>query len=935
MRITGKLAVVLAISSLLMASVATGSALAAFGFTDFGVQYQESIDPTPPQIFEAGTKPPTQQAGSHADSVVKLDFNLVDFGQGPIPDEQVKNVQVDLPAGFAGNPEAVPTCRIIEMTENDGICNPAAQVGVLTFANEYNGFLDIEAPIYNMTATTADTAVLATEAFGSLLRINVSARTDGDYGLQATIRNVNQGLPLYWTEVTLWGLPAHETNDPLRFLDFFVGGADAGIDVKPFMSLPPRCDTPLTTTLYADSWQSPGRRNPDGSIDLSDPNWKSTSATLPALEGCDELEFEPSLTARPTTDMADSPSGLDATLTLPQNEDPEGLASAMLKTAKVTLPEGLAINPSAANGLAACSPAEIGLLTEVGAGSPRFDKDPAACPAASRIGSVEVDSVFADPLKGHVYVMEPYQNPLGDLLGIYVVVEGHGLVVKLAGKTEADPKTGQLTAVFDENPQLPFDSFSLKFEGGPLGILRTPQTCGTFATTATMVPWSSPDTPTVEDEDSWKVDRSPGGCAASASLLPSSPSFQAGTTPALAGAYAPFTLKLARGDGTQELTGIDAALPPGLLAKLAGTSYCSDSALSEAASRSGKSEQAKPSCPASSRVGSIVVGAGAGPRPFYAPGTAYLAGPYKGAPLSLAVVTPAVAGPFDLGTVVVRTALQVDPSTARVRAVSDSFPTILQGIPLDIRSVDLRLDRPDFTKNPTSCDPFAVAGLASVLSGQPTSLNSHFQVEGCQRLKFAPKLRLKLRGETKRSGNPALTAVLKARGGQANIAETTVILPKTQFIDNAHINNPCTRVQFNANACPAGSVLGRARAFTPLLDSPLEGPIYFRSNGGERDLPDMVVDLGGQIHITLVGFIDSVKVKGTENSRVRTRFVSIPDAPVSKFVLRLKGGKKGLIENSVNLCRVGAGAVSVGMRAHNSKTANFNRPMGTSCDKKR
>jgi hypothetical protein len=849
-------------------------------------------------------------AGGHPDVRVRLDF--VENGKN-VTAGQIRDIEVDQPAGFYGNPQAVPTCDMAQLIANDGLCDPAAQVGVFL----YDG---LRFPVYSMQTPDEQTAVLAVVILSFPAKIVITSRTDGDFGLTAKLSNINQALPLTHSTLTLWGAPADPVHDPDRMLSIFSGGAHAEIPVKPFLTLPPRCE-PMTTTIRVRSWQG-----------LSD----TASETTPPLEGCEDLEFQPSLKARPTTDVADSPSGLEAVLHIPQNlEDPDQPSSALPKTVEATLPEGLVINPSGGNGLEGCSPGQIGLTTPVGAGDPLFTKAKGACPDASGIGRVEVDTpAFPDPLEGRVYTMTPHDNPFGTLLGIYLVIEGHGLIVKQAGKVIADPRTGRLTTTFDQIPQLPFENIRLDFDGGAVGILRTPATCGPYATTSTITAWSSPETPAIDDKDTYAINRAPNGqgCASSEAQLPHSPSFEGGTTDPIAGLYRPFGIHLTRNDGTQQLTGIDATLPPGLLAKLAGTTYCSDAALAAATQKDGKAEQATPSCPAASRVGSVIVGAGAGPRPFYAPATAYLAGPYKGAPLSLAVVAPAVAGPFDLGTVVVRNALYVDPTTAQVHAVSDRFPSILQGIPLDVRSVDLRLDRPEFTKNPTSCDPFAIAGFAQALSGQSAPISSRFQVGECGRLKFKPKLSLKFKGKTKRTGNPALTAVLKAPPGQANIAKTTVILPKTQFIDNAHISNPCTRVQFDANACPPGSVLGHARAFTPLLDQPLEGPVYFRSNGGARELPDMVVDLGGQIPVTLVGYIDSVKVKGTESSRVRTRFTTVPDAPVSKFVLNLKGGKKGLIENSVNLCNSPQRA-TVQMQAHNAATKVFEQPIGTSCGK--
>ncbi len=919
MKAVGKLTLAGFVCAMLLASLGAGTAAArTFDFSFFKAPYYDPFDPTPPQPFENGRKNLTNQAGIHADSVTEFKLDLTEL-------EDVHDVQVDLPAGFYGNPEALPFCSIQFLTEHNGLCNPAAQVGVFRF-------IVFELPIYNMAATDDQTAVLAVEAFGSLLRFVISSRTDGDYGLQANLRNINQGLTTYGAEFTLWGVPASETNDPLRVADSLDNGFQkANIPVEPFLTAPARCDQPITTKIYADSWQVRGRRLPDGTIDLSDPNWIRAEETLPPLTGCDQLEFAPTLDARPTTNVADAPSGLDVDLHLPQNFDPEGLGTAQLKTTHVTFPEGLTLNPAASNGLGSCGPKEVGLTTPVGA-APHFSRTPETCPDNSRIGSVEIDTpVFSDPLRGGVYVMTPYDNPFGSLLGIYAVAEGRGLKIALPGKVVADPVTGRLTSIFDENPQLPFEHFYLKLDGGPFGIMRTPQTCGNYSTDSVMTSWATPDVPIASDRDDYALIQSPAaGCPSSKAQLPNTPRFEAGTTSVTAGSYAPFVLKLSRPDGSKELSGIDTTLPRGLLAKLAGVPYCSEAQLAAAAAKSGKAEQASASCPAASRVGGVTVGAGAGPRPFFAPGTAYLAGPYKGAPLSLAVVTPAVAGPFDLGTVVVRNALYIDPITAQVHAVSDPFPSILQGIPLDLRSIELRLDRPEFTKNPTSCDPLAISGAAATLLGEPAPLFNRFQAAECGRLKFGPKLALQLKGDTNRTGNPALTAVLKAPPGQANISETTVVLPKTQFIDNAHINNPCTRVQYNADACPAKSILGYARAFTPLLDEPLEGPVYFRSNGGERNLPDMVADLKGQIDVTLVGFIDSIKA-GKESSRVRTRFATVPDAPVTKFVLKLFGGKKGLLENSVDLCRDGAGRATVLMQAHNSKINEFAAPLRADC----
>jgi hypothetical protein len=514
MKTATKLTIALAACAVLLSTVGAGSAGAAFGFYSFNASYQEPFDSTPPQTGEAGTKPPTDQAGSHADSVTEFELNRIDTSYPVITDGTVRNIQVDLPAGFYGNPEALETCRLAYMVSHEGYCLPAAEVGILTIAPIYGGYAP-ELPVYNMEATTEETAVLAAQVFGSLVRINISARTDGDYGLQANIDNINQGLGNFLSKLTLWGVPAAETNDPLRFGDgagLPRQGNAAGVSPKPFLSAPARCDAPLTTTIHADSWQNPGRRNPDRTLDLSDPNWVTASSTLPPLKGCDELDFQPKLIARPTTNATDSPSGLEVDVNVPQNTDPEGLSTAQLRTAEVTLPEGLVINPSGANGLDACSPSQIGLNTPVGESRAHFNKLPADCPAASRIGEVEVQTpVFKDPLKGSVYAATPYQNPFSNLLTIYVVIEGRGLVIKLAGKVTPDPQTGRLTTTFEETPQLTFEHFKFNFFGGAFGVLRTPATCGTYSTTSTMTPWSAPESgPPVNPSDTFAISQGPG-----------------------------------------------------------------------------------------------------------------------------------------------------------------------------------------------------------------------------------------------------------------------------------------------------------------------------------------------------------------------------------------------------------------------------------------
>jgi hypothetical protein len=554
------------------------------------------------------------------------------------------------------------------------------------------------------------------------------------------------------------------------------------------------------------------------------------------------------------------------------------------------------------------------------AGAIRFSPEAPSCPNASKIGSVEVTTpLLEEPLPGAVYLAAQHDNPFHSLMAIYIVINDpeRGILVKLPGHVEPDPQTGQLTTTVEESPQLPFEEFHLHFFKGDRAPLRTPPTCGKYETTTELTPYSHVEvneageefeaTPIAKPADPYEITQAPGGgnCPTSASQEPNAPHFSAGTTNPTAGAYSPFVLKLSRQDGSQELHGLNVTLPPGLTGKLAGVGECSEAQIAAAKAREregqGAAERESPSCPASTEVGTVDVAAGAGPSPFHVAGHAYLAGPYRGAPLSMVIVTPAVAGPFDLGTVVVRAGLYVNPETAQITVKSDPIPTILDGIPLDVRSIAVDVSRNRFTLNPTNCEAHSIDATALTVLEQSAALTEPFQVGGCRALAFKPHLAISLKGATRRAGHPALRAVLTypKRGAYANIARAQVTLPHSEFLDQAHIGTVCTKVQFAEGStpgekCPAASIYGFARATTPLLDKPLEGPVYLRSS--THKLPDLVAALNGQIQIALAGTIDSV------HGGIRNRFEVVPDAPVSKFTLSMQGGKKGLLQNSTNLC---------------------------------
>ena len=605
------------------------------------------------------------------------------------------------------------------------------------------------------------------------------------------------------------------------------------------------------------------------------------AAPFPRISGCESLAFAPTFTTIATNPEAAAPTGLDATLKIPQDETPQGLATSTLRSATVALPQGFTINSAAGDGLAACSSEEVG-----------FGRNEAAhCPGAAKIGSAELEvPALEHTLGASVYQRTP--EP-GHLFRFWLVADEQGVHIKLPAEIEANPLTGQLTTHFDGiaslggNPQVPFEELRLHIFGGPRAPLATPNQCGTYQTTYSFAPWSG--RPAASGQTPIQIT---AGCGKGGF----SPKLVAGTASLRAGAFSPLLFTLTRQDGEAEPQTLAIHLPQGLLAKIAGVALCPEGQAGSGA------------CPAASQIGTLTAATGVGgaplwiPQPGKAPTAAYLAGPYKGAPYSVVSVVPAQVGPFDLGNVVSRAAIYIDPETALATVKTDPLPQFLEGVPVSYRTIHVTVDRKDFTLNPTSCAEKKITATVTATNGQSSEPSVPFQATNCAKLAYKPKLKLFFKGQTKRTGNPAVSAVLTQKPHQANTKAAITLLPGGEFIDNAHINSPCTRVQFNAEKCPKKSILGHVKATSPLLSQPLAGPIYFRSNGGERELPDIVADLRGQIHFTLVGYIDSVKT-GPESSRVRVRFLHVPDAPVTSAKFSFFGGKRGLIENSVDICR--------------------------------
>jgi len=887
-----------ALAALLLAAPAQ----AEFGFKELGLEM-------------SGT-----HAGAHPEELITaLEMNTLPYSGGTLefPDGQLEDLEIDMPDGFAGNPGAVPTCppELFILSENGlPFCPNSTAVGFISVKAEFEpiepgapAYLHI--PVYNMPPEPGYAAKLGFRVLAVPVTIDVGVRETPPYNVYARLTNTSEAAIFYASKATLWGNPADPVHDPLRgnclevettsALDNPVSTGNCpygpGGDVA-FLTAPRSCEGPPQATFTGIAWNTGAKA--------------IGTASAPAREECDDLEFEAEAEAQIDSQETESPTGLSFDLRIEDEGllDPDGEALSDVKQARVTLPEGVTLNPSQAEGLAACSEADLARETarsEFGAG----------CPAASKVGTVEVQTPLLEGkvIEGTLFVAKPYENPFGSLVALYMVVKDRklGISVKLPAKVETDPSSGRVTTTFGDPsadqpgyrtlPQLPLGEVHVNLPGGPRGPLVTPSRCGSYEIASTFTPWANPDEP-FTTTSTFEVLSGPGGtpCPTGESFAPS---FSAGSLSSTAGAYSPFKLRLTRSDQEAELTRLDTLLPPGLLGKLAGVERCSDAAIAAAKGRSGVLELAMPSCPAGSKVGQITAGAGFGSELTWVKGgSLFLAGPHGGAPLSVVAVTPAVAGPFDLGTVVVREALDIDPKTAQVRidgAASDPIPTMLQGIPLSLRDLRVDVDRSQFTLNPTSCNEMSVG--ATLFSGARSSLASNrYQASDCAALAYRPELTLRLRGATKRGGHPSLRAVLTQAPGQANTARAAVTLPHSAFLEQAHIRTICTRVQFAADQCPPGSVYGSAKAWTPLLDGPLTGPVYLRSNGGERELPDLVAALEGPpetaIEVELEGHIDSVR------GGIRTIFAAAPDAPVSRFVLAMQGGGKGLIANSRNLC---------------------------------
>jgi hypothetical protein len=873
------------------------------------------------------------RAGSHPYALTtKINLNLAgEFAGQPgaaFSDGDLRDLQLELPPGLIENPSAVLQCSQAEFhTSRESpfesslageSCPGASQIGVVTVRSSFAGGSTRHFGVFNLTPPPGAPSQIGFSPYGVPIVLTPTVNgVEGSYAVNLNLEDFSQRFDLLGLELTMWGAPWKLSHDRERGNCLNEGnpgdpygkcsvGRPLNHRPKAYLTLPASCGAPLTFTARATSWQQPE------SVEAVSVARGEGGQPLP-LEGCGQLalSFNESASVLPTGELASTPTGLDFNLEIDPAAltNPDLLAPSQAKKAVVTLPEGVTINPSLAAGLGSCTPAQYAAES--------LSSNSAGCPTASKIGTLSVISpLFEGAVSGSVYLAEPddpatpapeSENPFDSLLAVYLVARSaeRGVLVKVAGRIDTDPSSGRIVATFDDLPQLPYTDFKVHFREGNRSPLLTPPSCGSYDTSTAISPWMEP-TASRDVGSHFTISKGVSGGACPNGISPFAPAAQAGMLNAQAGAYTPFYLHLTRTDADQEITSYSAKLPPGLLGAIAGVPFCSDAAIEAAKQQTGFETEEEPPCPAASEIGRTETGYGVGSVLAFAPGRLYLAGPYKGSPLSIVAVDAAVVGPFDLGTIVIRSAIDVDRSTAQISidsAASDPIPHILRGIPLRLRDIRVYIDRPHFTLNPTNCESSSVvssltgAGARfSDPSDDPTAtVSDPFRVLFCSSLPFAPKISLRLKGGTKRGDFPSLRAEVRPNRGDANIGRAEVTLPRSEFLEQAHLRNLCTRTQYAAGRCPADSVYGHAVAYTPLLSEPLRGPVYLRSS--DHPLPDVVAALQGRgIPIDVVGHIDSYR------GGLRGRFDVLPDAPVTKFVFVLNGGRKGVLVNSKNLC---------------------------------
>ena len=867
------------------------------------------------------TKASTSLAGAHPD--LETFFEL----ERPGEPESAQNVTFDAPKGVFGNINAISKCAPSDFALDQ--CGSNSQAGLITVYANYDGnprYLLGTAPIYDLVPEPEQTALFefVVPTLDIPIAIPVTVRTATDYGLRFTVADITQLTPLARVELTLWGFPAEASHNTQRFPRGTVGNPPgcagltntgclheetrSSLPVVPLTDNPTTCTgQPLITTLEVQTYQDPEHLS-------------RAESSYPPIEGCEREVFKPLLHASPTSNETDSPSGLDLEMSAQQFEG-YAASPSEIKSIILTMPPDLTINPDAADGQTDCTNAQANFGSE----------GPAECPNNSKIGTISISSpTLNGPLTGSVYLGQP--EP-GNQYRVFDVVSGFGMNIKLIGSFTPNSETGQVTAHFENLPQLPFETFQIHLFAGERALMATPIACTIYAVSARFFPWDEalPDAPSTKN---FSLETGPHGSECPGQVRPFKPSLEAGTANPAAGAYSSFTLKLNREDGDQFLGKLNFTMPPGLTANLHGVTYCPETDILAAANTSGRTEQADPSCPASSEIGTSNVAAGPGIHPFHAVGRIFLAGPFQGAPLSLVAITPALAGPYDYGTVVVRVALHIDPLDAHVIADSETVPEIIGGIPLRMREIRVNINRERFMINPTNCSEFQTVSEGIGDQGSAVSFSSPFIAVNCETLSFTPKMSITQLGghrATARGKDPALRFDLNTNPGDANLSSVSVTLPKTFEIDQRHLGNLCSKAQLEKDHCAGRQPIGFVKDETPLLEKPLEGPAYAVSGfaSGTNVLPHIAFILGGQV--TVVPQAESTTLGG---GRLKTVVPVIPDAPIGHFRFSLLGGAHGYISNTESLCAAKP-IVAVALNGQNGKSLTQQVRTKTACKAKR
>lgn len=907
--------------------------------------------------------PDFTQAGGHPfETTMSVRFNApaeADPVFGPHwPPESARDVLIGLPPGLLANPSAVATCARAQLASRDDGdsleaapgCPPASQIGVVTA--EVNLFEEVRSlegiPLYNLTAAPGSPANFGFTVLGLPVVAGVRAGfgSGGGGRLSLEISDLTQTLAMLGVSIDLWGVPADPAHTPMRSCpgeqSTGFGGPTcaAGVAPRAFVTMPSACTGPTEASLSVDSWSHPGvfrttnllshrapglRGDPTdlGSYPVPYPGFDSAQWGGPqGTTGCDLPPFKPSLAVEPSSHSANSPTGLDIDLTLPQEglEEPGAIAESDLASTSIALASGLAINPAVANGLSGCTAAQIDLGSS----------DAPSCLDSSKLGAVKLKSpLLGKALSGPIYAAVGAEGADGSTLPVYLVAENDGTSIKLAGKVSVDRASGRLSAGFQDIPQIPFSDIQMSFFPGQRAPFVTPPACGTYVSQGHFVPWSRNETVTASSSFAIASAADGGPCKSKAGE-PFAPKFTAGSSSPVAGDPTSFRLKVSRTAGEQELSSLRVSLPPGMTAVSRGIPACSEASLAAAAapSRSAAVEIASPSCPASSQVGTVTAAVGAGTEPFYLSGSKlYLAQAPPGSPPRLAAIVPVRAGPFDLGTTVLRFSLSANSRSGRIDLAAD-LPSAQENAVLRLQSIAVDIARRGFIRNPTNCRPAAVAGRIGGDGGGVAKVSTRFQMLDCAALGFKPSLRMRFlggRSATRHSAHPGLRAVVKGREGDTAVKKMAVTLPPSEQLDPAHIRGVCRVPDLAAGKCPAASRYGSIAAVSPLFKGKLKGPIYLVAS--EHKFPDLVASLHGALDVDLRGRL------AFEDGLVRLVFDSLPELPSAKIALTMRGGRHGLFVNNRNLC-LAPSLAAIDLGGQNGKRfARHDIEAGVSCGK--